>query len=147
MDLRALERLARLVAELDLTELEVRTLRERIRIVRAGSGPRVAPAPQVAPAVGPAVPASPTPPVSAKPKATIKAPLVGTFYRSPSPGAPPFVEVGQVVSPGQTVCIIEAMKIMNEIHADTRGRITAILVENAQPVEFGQVLMELDPEV
>ncbi|MEW6045494.1 MAG: acetyl-CoA carboxylase biotin carboxyl carrier protein [Bacillota bacterium] len=75
---------------------------------------------------------------------TIRAPMVGTFYRAPAPEAPPYVEVGQVVEPGQTLCIIEAMKLMNEIEAEVRGRVAAILVENGQPVEYGQPLMSLE---
>jgi acetyl-CoA carboxylase biotin carboxyl carrier protein len=71
--------------------------------------------------------------------------MVGTFYRAPQPGAPPFVDVGDPVAPGQTLCILEAMKLMNEVKADVEGIVRAILVENAQPVEFGQLLFELEP--
>ena len=77
----------------------------------------------------------------------IKSPLVGTFYRSPSPGAPPFVEVGDVVSPGQVLCIIEALKVMNEIESDVRGKIEKILVENGETVEYGQPLFLIDTEI
>lgn len=77
----------------------------------------------------------------------IKSPLVGTFYRSPSPGAPPFVEVGDIVSPGQVLCIIEALKVMNEIESDVRGRIVKILVENGETVEYGQPLFIIDTNV
>lgn len=77
----------------------------------------------------------------------IKSPLVGTFYRAPSPGAPPFVEVGDIVSPGQVLCIIEALKVMNEIESDVRGRIEKILVENGETVEYGQPLFLIDTEV
>jgi acetyl-CoA carboxylase biotin carboxyl carrier protein len=77
----------------------------------------------------------------------IKSPLVGTFYRSPAPGAPPFVEEGDIVSPGQVLCIIEALKVMNEIESDVRGRIVKILVENGQPVEYGQPLFLIDTNV
>ncbi len=76
----------------------------------------------------------------------IKSPLVGTFYRSPSPGAPPFVEVGDVVSPGQVLCIIEALKVMNEIESDVKGKIEKILVENGETVEYGQPLFLIDPQ-
>jgi acetyl-CoA carboxylase biotin carboxyl carrier protein len=76
----------------------------------------------------------------------IKSPLVGTFYRSPSPGAPPFVEVGDVVSPGQVLCIIEALKVMNEIESDIKGKIEKILVENGETVEYGQPLFLIDPQ-
>jgi len=77
----------------------------------------------------------------------IKSPLVGTFYRSPAPGAPPFVEEGDIVSPGQVLCIIEALKVMNEIESDVRGKIVKILVENGQPVEYGQPLFLIDTNV
>ena len=77
----------------------------------------------------------------------IKSPLVGTFYRSPSPGAPPFVEVGDIVSPGQVLCIIEALKVMNEIESDVRGRVEKILVENGETVEYGQPLFLIDTEI
>ncbi len=77
----------------------------------------------------------------------IKSPLVGTFYRAPSPGAPPFVEVGDIVSPGQVLCIIEALKVMNEIESDVRGRVEKILVENGETVEYGQPLFLIDTEV
>src|SRR5262249_60325319 len=90
-----------------------------------------------------AAPAAPAEPASnLKP---ITSPMVGTFYRAPAPDADPFVEVGDVVSVGQTVCIIEAMKLMNEIEAETKGRVAQILVENAQPVEFGQKLFLIEP--
>ncbi len=77
----------------------------------------------------------------------IKSPLVGTFYRSPSPGAPPFVEVGDIVSPGQVLCIIEALKVMNEIESDVRGRVEKILVENGEAVEYGQPLFLIDTDI
>ena len=77
----------------------------------------------------------------------IKSPLVGTFYRSPSPGAPPFVEVGDVVSPGQVLCIIEALKVMNEIESDVKGKVEKILVENGETVEYGQALFLIDTEI
>ncbi|WP_170144760.1 acetyl-CoA carboxylase biotin carboxyl carrier protein [Hydrogenivirga caldilitoris] len=77
----------------------------------------------------------------------IKSPLVGTFYRSPAPGAPPFIEVGDIVSPGQVLCIIEALKVMNEIESDVRGRVEKILVENGETVEYGQPLFLIDTEI
>ncbi|MEO1961117.1 MAG: acetyl-CoA carboxylase biotin carboxyl carrier protein, partial [Paracoccus sp. (in: a-proteobacteria)] len=77
----------------------------------------------------------------------IKSPLVGTFYRAPAPGAPPFVEEGDIVSPGQVLCIIEALKVMNEIESDVRGKVVKILVENGQPVEYGQPLFLIDTNV
>ncbi|HEY8487117.1 MAG TPA: acetyl-CoA carboxylase biotin carboxyl carrier protein [Limnochordales bacterium] len=106
-----------------------------------------APAPVAAPVPAPqAAPAGPGGIAAAEDGRTVvvRAPMVGTFYRAPAPDAPPYVEVGQVVEPGQTLCIIEAMKLMNEIEAEVRGRVTAILVENGQPVEYGQPLMTLE---
>jgi acetyl-CoA carboxylase biotin carboxyl carrier protein len=95
-----------------------------------------------APAPAPvAVPAAP----SAKPALTINAPMVGTFYRAPSPDASPFCDVGDVVKPGQPVCIIEAMKLMNELESEVSGRVVRVLVENGEPVEYGQPLIELEP--
>ncbi|HEY6194323.1 MAG TPA: acetyl-CoA carboxylase biotin carboxyl carrier protein, partial [Candidatus Eisenbacteria bacterium] len=100
------------------------------------SGPAAEPAPAVA--------AAPAPEPASRLKAIVS-PMVGTFYRSPAPDADPFVEVGDVVEVGQTVCIIEAMKLMNEIEAETKGRVAQVLVENAQPVEFGQKLFLVEP--
>jgi acetyl-CoA carboxylase biotin carboxyl carrier protein len=88
-------------------------------------------------AAAPAAPAEPT-------GHTLKAPMVGTFYRSPSPGSPPFVEVGQAVTKGQTLCIIEAMKLLNEIESDVSGTVKAVLTENGQPVEYGQPLFVIE---
>ena len=123
----------------------------------AGRDPAPAAAPPAAaggsqPAAGDGAGGAPaTAPPAAAPAAAaeegtvvVRAPMVGTFYRAPAPDAPPFVEVGQVVQPGQTLCIIEAMKLMNEIEAEVRGRVSAILVENGQPVEYGQPLMTLE---
>jgi acetyl-CoA carboxylase biotin carboxyl carrier protein len=91
------------------------------------------------------VPAAAPPAAPAQPTGhTLKSPMVGTFYRAPSPGAPPFVEVGQSVSKGQTLCIIEAMKLLNEIESDASGTVKAILVENGQPVEYGQPLFLIE---
>ena len=100
-----------------------------------------------APAAGPAgtAPAGPTPAVSGPPLLEIKSPMVGTFYKAPEPGAEPYAKVGSRVSTGQVVCIIEAMKIMNEIESEVQGVIREVTVENAQPVEFGQVLFRVDP--
>jgi acetyl-CoA carboxylase biotin carboxyl carrier protein len=103
----------------------------------AMGGPGMMPAQAPAPAAVPAPPAEPT-------GHTLKSPMVGTFYRAPSPGAPSFVEVGQAVTKGQTLCIIEAMKLLNEIESDTTGTIKAILVENGQPVEYGQPLFLIE---
>ncbi|WP_349263968.1 acetyl-CoA carboxylase biotin carboxyl carrier protein [Longimicrobium sp.] len=111
----------------------------------AHAAPAAAPAPaaaapSAAPAAGAAAPAAP-----ASNLVDIKSPMVGTFYRSPAPEAPSYVEVGTRVGKGQTLCILEAMKLMNELPADTAGTIREILVENGEPVEYGQVLFRLDP--
>ncbi|MGE0356527.1 MAG: acetyl-CoA carboxylase biotin carboxyl carrier protein [Burkholderiales bacterium] len=141
MDLRKLKKLIDLVQESGIGELEITEGEERVRISRTGTAPVVmaspaaAPVPAPAPA-GEAAPAAPEAPAGH----TLKSPMVGTFYRSPSPGAPAFVEVGQSVAKGQTLCIIEAMKLLNEIESDTAGTVKAILVESGQPVEYGQPL-------
>ena len=146
MDLRKLKKLIDLVEESGIAELEITEGEEKVRITRHAAGQNVvyasAPmhhmmAPQMAaPIAAPVVPAVP-------PEAeghAVKSPMVGTFYRTPSPGAKPFVEVGQSVSAGDTLCIIEAMKLLNEIEADQGGVIKAILIENGQPVEYGEPL-------
>jgi acetyl-CoA carboxylase biotin carboxyl carrier protein len=148
MDLRKLKKLIDLVQESGIAELEITEGEEKVKIVKGGEatvtpiGPSAAPAAASAPSA--AVPASaPVAPVPADLVAeghVLKAPMVGTFYRSASPEAKAFVEVGQSVKTGETVCIIEAMKLMNEIEADATGIVKAILVENGQPVEFGQPL-------
>ncbi|MEB3224036.1 MAG: acetyl-CoA carboxylase biotin carboxyl carrier protein [Candidatus Sericytochromatia bacterium] len=107
--------------------------------------PVVQAAPAAAGAVAPAAAPAAAPVVAAAPAMSVKSPMVGTFYRSPSPEASPFISVGDVVKPGQTVCIVEAMKLMNEIEVEQAGRVVRILVENGQAVEFGQVLIELEP--
>lgn len=147
MDLRKLKKLIDLVQDSGIAELEISTGEERVRITRVATSPPIhhAPPPSHAPAPAPAAPevtSNATPPQEAsQPEGHIvKSPMVGTFYRAPAPGAKPFVEVGQVVSPGDTLCIIEAMKLMNEIEADRGGVIKAILVENGQPVEYGEPL-------
>ena len=152
MDLRKLKKLIDLVEASGIAELEITEGEEKVRISRTGS----AHAPLnaiVTPAVAApvAVPAAPAPvaatPANGEPEAAqpegrvLKSPMVGTLYRAPSPGAKPFVEVGQTVAEGDTVCIIEAMKLLNEIEADRSGVIKAILVENGQPVEYGHALM------
>ena len=139
MDLRKLKKLIDLVQESGIAELEITEGEERVRIARGGAGAGAAPLVAQAPLI--AMPA--VAPVAAEVKPTghpVKAPMVGTFYRSASPESPHFVEVGQTVKEGQTICIIEAMKLMNEIEADAAGVITSILVESGQPVEYGQPL-------
>jgi len=152
MDLRKLKTLIDLVAESDIAELEVTEGESKVRIVKssgapqnqvvmmqphsmqhAGAAPAGAPVAQAASAPIAAAPAEPEGHV-------VKSPMVGTFYRSSAPGSPAFVEVGSTVKEGDTLCIIEAMKLLNEIDADASGVIKQILVENGQPVEFGQPL-------
>jgi acetyl-CoA carboxylase biotin carboxyl carrier protein len=154
MDLRKLKKLIDLVQESGIAELEVTEGEEKVRIVRGGgpgeivvaapptqylAAPVAAPAPApaaaaAAPAAEPAVPAG----------HVVKSPMVGTFYRAPSPGAKPFVEVGDTVKAGQTVCIIEAMKLLNEIESDKDGVVKAIVAENGQPVEYGEPLVVIE---
>jgi acetyl-CoA carboxylase biotin carboxyl carrier protein len=153
MDLRKLKTLIDLVAESDIAELEVTEGESKVRIVKSGAAPQnqmVMMHPQSAPQFASQFGAPPaTPAVAAvangEPAAEIsghivKSPMVGTFYRSSAPGSPPFVEIGSNVKEGDTLCIIEAMKLLNEIDSDVVGVIKQILVENGQPVEFGQPL-------
>ncbi len=151
MDLRKLKTLIDLVAESDISELEVTEGESKVRIVKASTAanqvvmmqqPMAAHA-QAAPLqqASPAVSAAPVVEAVAEPTGHIvKSPMVGTFYRSSAPGSPAFVEIGSTVKVGDTLCIIEAMKLLNEIDTDAAGVITQILVENGQPVEFGQPL-------
>jgi len=151
MDLRKLKTLIDLVAESDIAELEVTEGESKVRIVKSGTVPQsqmVMMHPQGAQQYAPQYQAAPAPaaaPIAASAAAevqghVVKSPMVGTFYRSSSPGSPTFVEVGSSVKEGDTLCIIEAMKLLNEIDADISGVIKQILVENGQPVEFGQPL-------
>jgi acetyl-CoA carboxylase biotin carboxyl carrier protein len=146
MDLRKLKKLIDLVQESGISELEITEGEEKVKIVKGnGAGPSATPLPMQAPAVAAPV-AEPSRPAAAPIEETapegqlVKAPMVGTFYRSPSPDAKAFVEVGQTVKQGDTVCIVEAMKLMNEIETDVGGVVKAILVENGQPVEYDQPL-------
>ncbi len=154
MDLRKLKKLIDLVQESGIAELEITEGEEKVKIVKGGEA-TVTPIASSAPARAPAVPAAGSAPqpapaaaLAAEPPAqsghVLKAPMVGTFYRSPSPDAKAFFEVGQNVKAGETVCIIEAMKLMNEIEADATGMIKAILVESGQPVEYGQPLFIIE---
>ena len=145
MDIRKVKKLIELLEESGIAELEIREGEESVRISRHGQSPMImqAPAAMQAPApVAPAAAARPAEPAAeaVPPGHMVKSPMVGTFYRSSNPGAKPFVEVGQRVSVGETLCIIEAMKMLNQIEADAAGEIAAILVDNGQPVEFGQPL-------
>ncbi|HUL95501.1 MAG TPA: acetyl-CoA carboxylase biotin carboxyl carrier protein [Usitatibacter sp.] len=152
MDLRKLKKLIDLVQESGIGEIEITEGEEKVRISRQGpGGTPMLMAPQMqpmayAPAAGPGAGGALAPPEAApEPKGhQLKSPMVGTFYRAPSPGAPPFVEIGQAVTKGQTLCIIEAMKLLNEIESDAAGTIKAILVENGQPVEYGQPLFLIE---
>ena len=147
MDLRKLKTLVDLVSESNISELEITEAEGKVRIVKGGLAmPVTTTAPQPAPLQAPATAApAQAPAAQAEVPPTpagkvIKSPMVGTYYRSASPGAKPFVEVGASIKEGEPVCIIEAMKIMNEIEADCSGKITQILCENGQAVEFGQPL-------
>lgn len=143
MDIRKVKKLIELLESSGIDELEIREGEESVRLSRHNRHTSPAPIPQVAPAaVAPT--AAPAPPAEPMGGHVVSAPMVGTFYIAPSPGAKPFVEVGKPVQAGDTICIIEAMKILNQIEADTAGMVSAILVENGQPVEFGQPLMVLD---
>ncbi|MES3020014.1 MAG: acetyl-CoA carboxylase biotin carboxyl carrier protein [Pseudomonadota bacterium] len=150
MDLRKLKTLIDLVAESDIAELEVTEGESKVRIVKSSAMPQnqVMMMPQGMPQHYAAPAAAPAPGPVAAPVAVaveptghvVKSPMVGTFYRSSSPGSPAFVDVGSTIKEGDTVCIIEAMKLLNEIDSDVSGVVTKILVENGQPVEFGQPL-------
>ncbi len=152
MDLRKLKKLIDLVQESGIAELEITEGEERVRIAKTlpGGAPMMAPAhmvahyPMTAPATAP-VAAAAEAPVEVDEGHVVKSPMVGTFYRSPSPGAPAFVELGQNVNEGQTLCIIEAMKLLNEIESDVSGTVKRILVENGQPIEYGQPLFIIAP--
>ena len=151
MDLRKIKTLIDLVQQSGIAELEITEGEEKVRISRTGMPGTFVPQPMAAsnivlpPDVGGA---APSPSAAAGPPQptghTLKSPMVGTFYRSPSPGSPSFVEVGQTVTKGQTLCIIEAMKLLNEIESDAAGVVKAILVENGQPVEYGQPLFIIE---
>ena len=153
MDLRKLKTLIDLVSESNVSELEITEAEGKVRIVKGGPAmvqavhtpmpmqQSAAPAPALAPAgAAPAPAAAPEAPKGH----TVKSPMVGTFYRASSPGAKSFVEVGSQVKEGETICIIEAMKILNEIEADKSGTVTQILCENGQAVEYGQPLFVIE---
>src|SRR5689334_17552873 len=154
MDLRKIKTLIDLLEQSGISELEVKEGEESVRIARHPTG-QAAPmmyAPPMQAAIAPPAPsAAPAAAAAAKPAApvskghAVKSPMVGTFYRAPSPGAKPFVEVGQTVKQGQTLCIIEAMKMLNQIESDVSGTVTEILSENGQPVQFDQPLFMVEP--
>jgi acetyl-CoA carboxylase biotin carboxyl carrier protein len=153
MDLRKLKTLIDLVSESNISELEITETEGKVRIVKGGVAAPVQYVQTVAAPAAPAIGAAPATPAGAAAAApveaaatghAIKSPMVGTFYRSSSPGAPAFVEIGSQVKEGDTVCIIEAMKILNEIEADKSGTVTQILGENGQAVEYGQPLFIIE---
>jgi len=144
---RQITELVRIMREEDLAEVEIRRFFSTIRIRRPGGEPVAASAPVSANAPASSAPSKAATEAEDESKnlVPIKSPMVGTFYRSPAPDADPYVEQNSYIDVGQTVCIVEAMKLMNEIESDVKGRIARILVENAQPVEYGQLLFELEP--
>ncbi|MFI3196727.1 MAG: acetyl-CoA carboxylase biotin carboxyl carrier protein [Methylococcaceae bacterium] len=143
MDIRKIKKLIEIIEESDIAELEIKEGEESIRISRYSAAPaQVTYAP--APAVQAAAAITATPVEEKITGHVVKSPMVGTFYRSASPGTKVFVEVGQAVLSGDTLCIIEAMKILNQIEADKSGVVTQILVENAEPVEYGQPLFIIE---
>ena len=154
MDLRKLKTLIDLVSESNISELEITEAEGKVRIVKAGApGAAGSGMPMMMMAHAPAAPASAPVAVAAAPAApaepeptghVVKSPMVGTFYRASSPGSKPMAEVGQAVKEGDSICIIEAMKIMNEIEADKSGTVAKVLVEDGQAVEFGQPLFVIE---
>lgn len=155
MDIRKIKKLIELLEDSDVSEIEIVEGEESVRIARASGVTYAAPAPAAPAPVAAAPAAAPAPAASAPvaaasddsmmpPGTIMESPMVGTFYRSSSPTASPFVEVGQSVNKGDTICIIEAMKIMNQIEAEISGTVRAILVEDGQPVEYGEPLIVID---
>lgn len=150
MDIRKVKKLIELLQESGVAEIEIREGEESVRISRQQQGGSVVmsnpgymqmqPMQQAAPAAIAPVAAAPVEPSGHQ----VKSPMVGTFYRASSPGSKPFVEVGDTIAAGATICIIEAMKMLNQIEADVSGKVTAILIENGQPVEFGQPLFIIE---
>lgn len=146
LDFDQIRAVIRLASESDVAELTVESPTLKVTVKKLPGGPpSVSTPPPRAHTAPPAAPASPVP--ATDHLVPVIAPMVGTFYRSPNPDAPPFVSEGDVIDPGQTVCIIEAMKLLNEIQADVGGRVVRVLAENATPVEYGQPLFMIDPTV
>lgn len=152
MDIRKVKKLIELLEESNIDEIEIKEGEESVRISRNGAQaltmaaaptPVLQAPPAVAQAAAPAAPPPTEQPTSVSNGHSLRSPMVGTFYRSPSPTSAAFVEVGQAVNAGDVVCIVEAMKMMNQIEADKAGKITAILVENGEPVEFDQPLFTI----
>lgn len=151
MDIRKVKKLIELLEQSDVAEIEIHEGEESVRISRHGSGAMPMYMPQAmpmaigaAPAAAPAAKASDEEDLDEMEGEVVRSPMVGTFYRAPSPGSKPFVEEGQSVTAGDTLCIIEAMKILNQIECEQGGRITRILVENGQPVEYNQPLFVIE---
>ena len=146
MDIRKIKKLIELLDESGVAEIEIHEGEESVRISRHGPAPAMMPAQEYAmmPAPAPAAPAAaeiPAPAVAEAPTGhEVKAPMVGTYYSAPSPGAAPFIEIGQHVNKGDTICIIEAMKLLNQIEADVSGTVKSICVENGEPLEYGQTI-------
>ena len=152
MDIRKVKKLIELLEESGIAELEINEGEESVRISRYSTAPAQAPVNYAAPPAAPE-PAAPAPAPASEEEGgeealpsghIVKSPMVGTFYSASSPGAKPFVNIGDSVAEGETVCIVEAMKILNQIEADASGIIKAVLVENAQPVEYGQPLLIIE---
>ena len=159
IDLEFLERLIHAIDESSLDSIEIERGGTRVRLSKSAPGgpvsvapaaaavPASAPAPQPAAAAGGGETAAeaPAPPARSSNLVDVESPMVGTFYRSPAPDAPAYVEKGKRVAKGDTLCIIEAMKLMNELESEVEGTIVEVLIENGQPVEYGQVLFRVDP--
>jgi len=147
VDIRKVKKLIELLEESGIAELEISEGEESVRISRYGRDLPVAVAPPVAlaPAAAPAAGESEVRGEAPKPGTEIRAPMVGTFYAAPAPGAKSFVEIGSQVAVGDTLCIIEAMKMMNQIEATVSGKVVSVLAENGEPVEFDQVLFIVEP--
>ncbi len=150
MDIRKVKKLIELLEESGIAEIEIHEGEESVRISRHPQGiPIVASpvvVPQAAPIAAPEAAGVPAAETEALPSGhTVRSPMVGTFFRAPSPGAPAFVDIGQTVSKGDTLCVIEAMKMFNQIEAEVSGKVIAILTENGQPVEFDQPLFIVEP--
>ncbi|MBL0060373.1 MAG: acetyl-CoA carboxylase biotin carboxyl carrier protein [bacterium] len=161
MDIGEIQKLIRMIERSPINEFELVENDLKIRISKNGasgsvtmvSAPQMpamapmgyaAPAPMMQPAAASSVPTAAVVPATSANIVEIKAPMVGTFYRAPSPDADPYVRVGDVIEPGKVLCIIEAMKLMNEIEAEFKGRVVDVMAENAQPVEFGQVMFRIE---
>jgi len=156
MDIRKVKKLIELLEESGIAELEIKEGEESVRISRYGSNamatmpaPMMAPPYALPPTIETAAPAAAEPAAAPEEEISghvVKSPMVGTFYRAPSPSAPSFIEVGQRINEGETICIVEAMKLLNQIEADKSGIVKKILIENGQPVEYGQPLFIIEAE-